>query len=181
MSKWRLIMNFYNLKKSFALAKDVEIDKDKSGNFNIFVTGNEDSGIYERFLFPNFEKKLGSYVIVDYNYKLYNETKELFIENNYNINKIDLNTEYNPFMYMKKYDDLNALAKTLWKNSSIIKNEKVSYYVGASQEIFRLVCIYVLNKVQDENKNINYVKRIIKKLKQNDFDYFKKIFLNIAK
>lgn len=171
-------MNFYNTKKSIALAMNVEAERNKKGNFNIFTIGDETSGIYENFLYPNLRRKLGSYVIVDYNNKIYNETKDMLIKGNYDINVINLNNEYNPYTYIHSEEDVEVFVHSFFVSNNSLKKED-PFFMDVSQIIFSLIALYVFDKVPEKNKNLYYIQRIVKKLKENDLEYFKKIFFKV--
>lgn len=165
--------------KSLVLAKDIEFDVKRKKNINTLIIGNSNSGKYESFIFPNIGMLLGSYILVDTDNIIYDKTNELFREKDYNILKIDLksNTDYNPFMYIKKDIDTLTFSNLLIKRNPILAKNK--YDEDLCEIIFRIIVKYILKTQKIENHNLQFVIEIINDLKENDTDYFKAMILEL--
>ena len=165
--------------QTLVLAKEIEVDVKKKGNINIAVFGNEKTGKYESFIYPNLNKMLGSYIVTDNDNKIYEKTNNLFRTNGYNIVNIDLKGKcnYNPFKYIKNETDALTFCNVIVRRNKEVKQEV--FKEDMCEIIFRVIIKYILRTQSEEKQNLSYLLKLIDELKENDVKYFQDLILRL--
>ena len=164
-----------NNKKNKLSGVPMAYDEDKiyvdSRNFHSLIIGTMHSGKTQVITLPMLKiASLAeeSIIIHDSNDEIYEKTKDMFKENQYNIIKLDFNDNtdtncWNPLAIAKKYYDLgnfdkacDCIEKVGYYLIRDIDDECDSFWINSAVRYFTGICLYVLEKEKDINLTTIY-------------------------
>ena len=116
--------NAYSDKGITILSEDISVSRDmerSKRNNNLLIL--DDRGNRKNVLVSNIMQDNSSYVVVDFDGELYNETEDYFVKSGYqrkliNLFEVENGDSYNPFCYIKNEVDVDAMIKCIMNNTT---------------------------------------------------------------
>ena len=150
-------------------------------NNNILVVGGSGSGKTRFFVKPNLLQSNCSYVTTDPKGTILPEIGNALVEKGMKIkyfNTIDFekSLHYNPFMYLKKEEDILSLIETLIANTQG-KGEKSDFWVKAEKLLYQALIGYMWYELPKEEQNFETLAFLMREIvvKEDDEDYISPI------
>lgn len=154
--------------KTFTLATgcDFSLNSHRTRlNNNVIVVGSSGCGKTTSIVSPNIRRCYGSYVVSDPKGNLFDKHRDWLEIKGYRVLKLDFthpekSAHYNPFAYIKSYDDVKKIAHALIYGSGELAS-KDPFWSQSAETLLTALIGYVWSECVDEEKNMQTVYELL--------------------
>ncbi|MCQ2503695.1 MAG: type IV secretory system conjugative DNA transfer family protein [Saccharofermentans sp.] len=167
--------------KNVIFTKNVKMyynDKVVRKTIAALVLGSMGSGKSRFVLAPILMQMIGSYIVLDPAGDLLETTGKMLEENGYVIKILNLKEPeksdfYNPFVYLRKDEDISSLATSLFKNTSPPDSKPDPFFDPMAEGLLKALMFVVYYECPPDEKNFNTLMYLFHQcdVREDDEDY----------